>query len=74
MKILQVVPKPDIDSKLKTLLKNTERNLRGPHTTFHREREGRRHAHGGTIEALASTLLTLSPEDRALLAALLVGK
>jgi hypothetical protein len=41
MKILQVVPKPGIESKLKTLLKNTERNLRGPHTTFHRMREGR---------------------------------
>ena len=41
MKILQVVPKPGTNSKLKTILKNTERNLRGPHTTFHREREGR---------------------------------
>lgn len=41
MKILQVVPKPGTDSKLKTLLKSTERNLRGPHTTFHRMREGR---------------------------------
>jgi hypothetical protein len=37
MKILQVVPKVGIDSKLKT----TERNLRGPHTTFRRVREGR---------------------------------
>jgi hypothetical protein len=41
MKILQVVPNPGTNSKLKTILKNTERNLRGPHTTFHREREGR---------------------------------
>jgi hypothetical protein len=41
MKILQVVPKPGITAKLKTILKNTERNLRGPHTTFRREREGR---------------------------------
>lgn len=41
MKIVQVVPKPGTDGKLKTLLKGTERNLRGPHTTFHREREGR---------------------------------
>jgi len=41
MKILQVVPKPGTNSKLKTMLKNTERHLRGPHTTFHRMREGR---------------------------------
>jgi len=41
MKILQVVPKPGTNSKLKNLLKNTERTLRGPHTTFQREREGR---------------------------------
>lgn len=41
MKILQVVPKPGTSSKLKTSLKNTERQLRGPHTTFHRVREGR---------------------------------
>ena len=41
MKILQVVPKAGIDSKLKALLKTTERNLRGPHTTFWRVREGR---------------------------------
>jgi hypothetical protein len=41
MKILQVVPKLGSNSKLKTILKNTERNLRGPHTTFHRTREGR---------------------------------
>ncbi len=41
MKILQVVPKAGIDSKLKTLLKTTERQLRGPHTTFEREKEGR---------------------------------
>jgi hypothetical protein len=41
MKILQVVPQPGLNSKLKTALKNTERTLRGPHTTFHRMREGR---------------------------------
>jgi hypothetical protein len=38
MKIVQVTPKTGIDSKLKTLLKNTERQLRGPHTTFERRR------------------------------------
>lgn len=41
MKILQVVPKTGADGKLKSLLKAAERTLRGPHTTFHREREGR---------------------------------
>ena len=41
MKILQVVPRPEAKGKLKTRLKNTERHLRGPHTTFHRESEGR---------------------------------
>jgi hypothetical protein len=41
MKIVQVVPRSGISSKLKTALKNTERHLRGPHTTFQRMREGR---------------------------------
>jgi hypothetical protein len=41
MKILQVVPKPGTKPKLKTLLKATERNLRGPHTTFQRVKDGR---------------------------------
>lgn len=41
MKILQVIPKSGIKTKLKTLLKATERSLRGPHTTFNRVREGR---------------------------------
>jgi hypothetical protein len=41
MKIVQVVPKMGVTSKLKTLLKATERDLRGPHTTFRRAREGR---------------------------------
>ncbi len=41
MKILQVIPKSGIDAKLKTLLKTTERQLRGPHTTFERIQEGR---------------------------------
>jgi hypothetical protein len=41
MKIVQVVPKPGIASTLKAVLKQTERQLRGPHTTFRRLREGR---------------------------------
>ncbi len=41
MKILQVVPRRGTDAKLKSLLKDTERKLRGPHTTFRRMREGR---------------------------------
>jgi hypothetical protein len=41
MKIVQVIPKAELTSKLKTLLKATERQLRGPHTTFEREKEGR---------------------------------
>jgi hypothetical protein len=41
MKILQVVPKPETNSKLKSMLKITERHLRGPHTTFHGVRERR---------------------------------
>ncbi len=41
MKTIQVVPRADIDSKLKRLLKETERQLRGGTTTFRREREGR---------------------------------
>ena len=41
MKIVQVVPKPGIASTLKAVLKQTERQLRGPHTTFRRMREGR---------------------------------
>ena len=41
MKILQVVPKPETNAKLKSLLKSSERNLRGPHTTFLRVEEGR---------------------------------
>ena len=40
MKLLQVVPKPGIKIKLKSILKNTERNLRGPHTIFLRLHEG----------------------------------
>ena len=52
MKILQVVPRPGSSAKLKTLLKKTEQSLRGPHTTFHRVREGRwKHAkYPGWIE------------------------
>lgn len=41
MKVLEVVPKSGSKSKLKTLLKKTERDLRGPHTTFLRSEEGR---------------------------------
>jgi hypothetical protein len=41
MRILQVVPKAGVNSKLKTILKARERSLRGPHTTFRRVREGR---------------------------------
>ena len=41
MKVLQVVPRAGVGSKLKTLPKGTERQLRGPHTTFTRVREGR---------------------------------
>jgi hypothetical protein len=41
MKIVQVVPRSGIDLKLKTLLKNKEKELRGKATAFHREREGR---------------------------------
>ena len=41
MKILQVVPKPGIKAKLKSMLKSTEQHLRGPHTTLERVREGR---------------------------------
>ncbi len=41
MKIVQVIPKAGTSSKLKTLLKNAERQLRGPHTTFEQEKEGR---------------------------------
>jgi hypothetical protein len=41
MKIVQIIPRPGATPKLKTLLKGTERHLRGPHTTFQRLREGR---------------------------------
>lgn len=41
MKIVQVVPKPGNKKNLKQLLKEKERSLRGPSTTFVREGEGR---------------------------------
>ena len=41
MRIVQVVPRAGIRSKLTTLLRNTEQHLRGPHTTFQRVRAGR---------------------------------
>lgn len=41
MKTIQVIPKADIEPKLKTLLKETERHLRGGTTAFRRQREGR---------------------------------
>lgn len=40
MRILQVVAKPEVKTRLKTALKSTERSLRGPHTTFRRISEG----------------------------------
>lgn len=41
MKILQVVPKRGAKTKLKTLLNEKERELRGGRTTFVRQRAGR---------------------------------
>jgi len=41
MKILQVMPRAKNASKLKSLLKATERELRGGTTTFVRQKEGR---------------------------------
>ena len=41
MKLLQIVPLADDKPTLKALLKDTERELRGPRTTFKRQREGR---------------------------------
>jgi hypothetical protein len=41
MKIIQVVPHPDIDGKLKTQLNAKERQLRGTRTTFYRQKAGR---------------------------------
>jgi hypothetical protein len=41
MKIVQVVPKPGNKQRLKQLLKQKERSLRGTATTFSREREGK---------------------------------
>jgi hypothetical protein len=41
MKIVQIVPAADDKPTLKTLLKETERRLRGRGTTFKRQREGR---------------------------------
>jgi hypothetical protein len=40
-KIVQVIPNTNTDSKLKSLLKEKERELRGKGTTFLREAEGR---------------------------------
>jgi hypothetical protein len=39
MKIVQIIPQPQTDSKLEILVKNTERQLRGRHTTFDSEKE-----------------------------------
>ncbi|MHC4573503.1 MAG: hypothetical protein ACYS76_05145 [Planctomycetota bacterium] len=44
MKLVQIVPVEDDKPTLKTLLKETERHLRGRGTTFKRQREGRWHA------------------------------
>lgn len=41
MKILQVIPKRNSKTKLKTLLNEKERELRGGRTTFFRQRAGR---------------------------------
>ena len=41
MKIVQVIPKPDLPSKLKTMLKKKELSLRGTSTTLYRQKEGR---------------------------------
>jgi hypothetical protein len=41
MKTVQVVPKAGLEATLKSLLKETERNLRGGTTAFRRQREGR---------------------------------
>jgi hypothetical protein len=41
MKIVQIVATEDDKPTLKTLLKETERNLRGRGTTFKRQKEGR---------------------------------
>jgi hypothetical protein len=41
MKLVQMVPVADDKPTLKTLLKETERRLRGRGTTFKRQREGR---------------------------------
>ena len=41
VKVLQVVPRINAKKKLKTLLNEKERELRGPKTTFVRKRAGR---------------------------------
>ena len=41
MKVLQVVPRRDIEGKLTSLLSEKERELRGSRTTFYRKRAGR---------------------------------
>jgi hypothetical protein len=41
MKIIQIIPLSNDKPTLKTLLKDTERGLRGRGTTFKRQREGR---------------------------------
>jgi hypothetical protein len=41
MKVVQIIPLADNKLTLKTILKNTERELRGRGTTFKRQREGR---------------------------------
>ena len=39
MKIVQIFPRPEIDSMFKTVRKNMERQLLGPHKTREREKE-----------------------------------
>lgn len=41
MKIVQVIPSPDAEASLKSLLKAKERQLRTKSTTFRRQKEGR---------------------------------
>jgi hypothetical protein len=50
MKIVQVVPKPGIETKLKTLLNKKEQELRGRVTAFSRTRNRWKHVkHSGWI-------------------------
>ena len=41
MKIVHVIPRPDIKSRLKSLLREKELSLRGKNTTLYRQKQGR---------------------------------